>query len=166
MRLPISSIRDSSGRITHFLAVKEDITERKRAEEEIRRNATRLGSLVRILQYRSESVQEFLDFALSEAIALTESKLGYIYHYHEDRQEFVLNTWSKEVMEACRVAAPQTIYQLDKTGIWGEAVRQRRSIVLNDFPAPHPDKRGLPEGHARLNRFMTIPCLTARKSLR
>ncbi len=33
----IVPIRDSAGAITHFLAVKEDITERKRAEEELRR---------------------------------------------------------------------------------------------------------------------------------
>ena len=33
----ISGIRDEAGRLTHFLAVKEDITERKRAEEEIQR---------------------------------------------------------------------------------------------------------------------------------
>jgi PAS domain S-box-containing protein len=33
----IVPIRDSAGTITHFLAVKEDITERKRAEEELRR---------------------------------------------------------------------------------------------------------------------------------
>ena len=32
----ISPIRDSEGAITHFLAVKEDITDRKRAEEELR----------------------------------------------------------------------------------------------------------------------------------
>jgi diguanylate cyclase (GGDEF)-like protein/PAS domain S-box-containing protein len=36
----ISPLRDEHGRITHFIAVKEDITERKRAEEELRLHAT------------------------------------------------------------------------------------------------------------------------------
>jgi PAS domain S-box-containing protein len=37
----ISPIRDASGTITHFLAVKEDITERKRAEESLRESEER-----------------------------------------------------------------------------------------------------------------------------
>ena len=135
----------------------EDQTERKLAEEEIQRNESRLRRLVNVLQHPSETIQDFLDYALEQAIQLTGSKIGYIYHYHEDRKEFVLNTWSKEVMAECAVADPPTCYELDKTGIWGEAVRQRRSIILNDFQADHPLKRGYPQGHVRLSKFMTIP---------
>ncbi len=36
----ISPVRDESGKITHFIAVKEDITARKRAEDQLRMNAT------------------------------------------------------------------------------------------------------------------------------
>ncbi|NTV10551.1 MAG: EAL domain-containing protein [Zoogloea sp.] len=36
----ISPLRDDNGQITHFIAVKEDITERKRAEDEMRLHAT------------------------------------------------------------------------------------------------------------------------------
>ena len=51
----------------------------------------------------------------------------------------------------------QTVYDLDKTGIWGEAVRQGKPIILNDFQKEHALKKGYPEGHAPLNKFMTIP---------
>ena len=36
----ISPLRDEEGRITHFIAVKEDVTAQKRAEEQLRMNAT------------------------------------------------------------------------------------------------------------------------------
>ncbi len=134
-----------------------DITDRKQAEETIRMNEARLESLLKISQYRTESKQELLDFALDEAIALTESKIGYIYFYDDKKQEFKLNTWSKEVMNECTIIEPQTIYQLEKTGIWGEAVRQKKPIVVNDFPAPNPLKKGYPEGHAQLLKYLTIP---------
>ncbi len=136
-----------------------DISNRKTAEAELRRNEARLRSLVRILQYPSEHIQEFLDYALNEAIALTDSKIGYIYFYNEARGEFILNTWSRDVMKECAVAEPQTLYQLDKTGIWGEAVRQRTPILINDFQAPHPLKKGYPEGHVALYRFLTVPVI-------
>ena len=113
--------------------------------------------LLSILEYNATDRKDLLNFALDKAIELTESKIGYIYHYSEDRKEFVLNTWSKEVMNECRVNNPGTIYKLESTGIWGEVVRQRKPIILNNYQAPHPLKKGYPEGHAKLHKFMSIP---------
>ncbi len=63
----ISPIRDPEGNITHFLAVKEDITERKRAEEEIRklnadltRRALELNVMYKELEAFSYSVSHDL----------------------------------------------------------------------------------------------------------
>ncbi len=120
----------------------------------------RLESLLRISNHSAQSVSELLDFALEEAIALTGSRLGYVYFYDEDAEEFRLNSWSSAAMSVCAITEKQTVYQLAKTGIWGEAVRQRRAIVVNDFAAPNSLKRGLPEGHAPLARFLTVPVLS------
>ena len=48
-----------------------------------RGNEARLRRLVDILQHPSDTIQEFLDYALKQAIELTESRIGYIYHYNE-----------------------------------------------------------------------------------
>jgi len=136
---------------------------RERIANELQRSEARLKSLLEILQMPIESVQEFLDFALDQALRLTESKIGYIYFYSEERKEFVLNTWSKGVMDECEVVEPQTCYELEKTGIWGEAVRQRKAIVLNDFQADHPLKKGVPAGHVKLLKFMTLPIFSAER---
>ncbi len=133
------------------------ITEKEDQETVIKQNQERLEALLEISHYQAEDVQALLDFALAKVIAVTGSQFGYIYHYHEDTQEFVLNSWSKGVMPACAVADPQSLYHLEKTGIWGEAVRQRRGIMLNDFAAHNPLKKGYPEGHVHLSRFLTIP---------
>lgn len=45
----------------------------------------------------------------------------------------------------------------------GEAVRQGKPIILNDFQKEHALKKGYPEGHAPLNKFMTIPIFPAIK---
>jgi signal transduction histidine kinase len=134
-----------------------DITDSKFEREANRRTEERLRSIVSILQKKYASAKEMLDSALEEAIALTRSKIGYIYHYSEDTCEFSLNSWSKEVLPECRVAQPRLSYDLAKTGLWGEAVRQRKVIVDNDFSKDNPLHKGLPAGHVRLTKFLTVP---------
>jgi signal transduction histidine kinase len=138
-----------------------DYLRRESNANELQRSEARLRSLVEILEKPIESVQKFLDSALDQALRLTESKIGYIYFYSEERKEFVLNTWSKGVMDECEVRDPQTCSELEKTGIWGEAVRQRKAIVLNDFQVAHPLKKGVPAGHVKLLKFMTLPIFNA-----
>lgn len=134
-----------------------DITERKKAENIIMENEKRFRSLIDISQLETENIQALLDYALHEALKLTSSSLGYIYHYSEEREEFILNTWSKNVMKECTVLNPETCYELARTGIWGEAVRQRKEIMVNDFQATNPLKKGYPEGHVSLWNYLTIP---------
>jgi len=148
---------DSKKNITLIQTTIEDITEHKQAEESHQRALERLRSLASILQYPAKNSQEFLDYALDEALRLTRSKLGYIYFFDETKQEFILNTWSKGVMKECSIVNPQSIYNLEKTGVWGEAVRQRKTILVNDFHQPNPLKKGYPPGHAPLDRFLTVP---------
>jgi len=148
---------DDAGNVIGVFAAARDITERRRAEEIAKLDDARTDSILRISQYPAASLRELLDFALDEAIALSGSKFGYLYFYHEDTQDFILHSWSKDVMAECTIANPQTDYKLEKTGIWGEVVRQRKPIIVNDFAAPHPLKKGYPEGHAPLLRFFSVP---------
>ena len=134
-----------------------DITKQKKSSEKIRRDESRLRRIVDILQHHSETIQDFLDYVLEQAIQLTESKFGFIFQYHEDRQEMVLNAWSRNALPACVVLEKHTHYKLAETGIWGEAVRQRQPIIVNDFQAVNPLKKGLTEGHVQLFKFVSIP---------
>ena len=161
--ISVSYLKDDKSHAIGLMSISRDITERKKAEENIKRNESRLRKLVDILQHQTDTIQAFLDYALEQAIQLTASEIGYIYHYLEDRREFVLNTWSKNVMPECSVIDPQTCYELDKTGLWGEAVRQRRVIIDNDFKFAHPLKKGYPEGHVHLLKFMTVPIFNGEK---
>lgn len=156
-----SSIQVNGKLLIHSIV--HDVSDRKRAEQEIKQEMSRFESLYRINQFSANNIQQLLDFALEEAISLTKSKIGYIFFYNENKREFNLNTWSKEVMHQCSVMEPQTVYELDKTGIWGEAVRQRKSIMINDFEAPNCLKMGIPEGHAQLHKFLTIPVFSGEK---
>ena len=140
-----------------ILGTYQDITDRKQAEDQIRMNEKRLKSIVSITQSGMNNIHDLLDQALEVAVAVTYSRIGYIYRYNAETQEFTLNSYSKDVMKECAVAEPRTLYSLEKTGLWGEAVRQGKTILVNDFHKDHPLKRGYPEGHVPLIRFLTVP---------
>lgn len=125
--------------------------------QNIKSNDNRSKALNEVYSYVAKDEQDMLDFALQKAITLTDSEFGYIYKYSEEKEQFTLNSWSNGVMKECEVVNPQTCYELAKTGFWGEAVRQRKAIILNDFKTQNPLKKGYPEGHVPLSRFMTTP---------
>ncbi|MDD4923978.1 MAG: PAS domain S-box protein [Dehalococcoidales bacterium] len=151
------SMIDAGGKFRYFMATIKDITERKKMTEAVRLEAERLKSLAEIVQYESESIQQLLDFTLEEAIKLTKSKFGYINFYDEDKKEFTFNTWSKETMKECNIIDTPMVFHLENTGIWGEVVRQSKPIIVNDFQANNPLKKGYPVGHAEIHKYLTIP---------
>lgn len=129
------------------------------AERECASNEARLQSLIDIFQHPAKTIQELLEFSLEEAISLTDSKIGYIYHYDETKKQFILNNWSKGAMDACAITKPNTVYNLAETGLWGEVVRQAKPVVVNDFTVAHPLKKGYPEGHAELRKYLSVPII-------
>lgn len=153
----VSAIREADGELKLTIAVISDITARKQAEEQMRRNAVRLQALLDMVAYSESGTEDFLSFALDQAVKLTKSEVGYVFRYDEEKKVFHLDGWSKNVADQCRITFAQRVYELEKTGIWGEVVRQRRAIVINDFQAPHALKRGYPEGHVHVQRFLSVP---------
>ena len=81
---------------------------------------------------------------------LTKSKIGYLAFANEDETVLTMHSWSKEAMAECAVADKPIVYPVESTGLWGEAVRQRRPIVTNDYAADNAWKKGLPVGHVGL----------------
>ncbi len=81
MSISISPIRNAEGNITHFLAIQEDITERKRTEEALRRqneylaalHETTLGLISRL------DLNELLEALVSRAGQLVGAPYGFIY---------------------------------------------------------------------------------------
>lgn len=100
--------------------------------------------------------KDFLNAVIEHMIELTESKIGYLYYYDDNKKEFTLHAWSSSVMPACQVQDKKTTYSLDKTGCWGDVVRENKPIIINDY-ATYEGKRGIPTGHVQLNKFLTVP---------
>lgn len=134
-----------------------DITERKEAEEALRLDESRLEALVQLAQRQDAALSEITDFALEEGVRLTGSTVGYLAFMNEDETVLTMHSWSKTAMKECAVTDKPLVYPVETTGLWGEAVRQRKPIITNDYLAPNPLKRGIPEGHVAVSRHMNLP---------
>ncbi len=135
----------------------EFLKETQKQKSEIELQNERLESLLRISQYKPKSRQDLLDYALKEAIKLTSSSIGHIYYCNETNRQVTLNTWSKDVMKECSIVNQQKVYDLDETGCWVEAIRQRKPFIINNFQDEYPRKKGFPKGHVQISRFLSIP---------
>lgn len=135
----------------------------RQPEEAYRLNEARLEALLRLHQMTNASVQELMHFALEEATRLTESQIGYLAQVNDAQDLLTMYSWSKSAMAECAVGVKPIEYPLETTGLWGEPVRQRRSMITNDYAAPNPYKKGTPEGHIALTRHMGVPIFEGEK---
>lgn len=158
-RIPLevnARIIDYEGRKT-ILSVARDVTERKKAEAARRLNKERLEALVKLNRMAGASLKEITDFAREEAVRLTGSKLGYLAFMDAYETALVMHSWSKSAMEECAIEDKRFIYPIKTTGLWGEAIRQRKAIITNDYETPSPLKKGYPKDHVHLSRHMSVP---------
>ena len=154
-KFPVAIDRDRTG----VGAIIRDNTTEYRQQEIINRVSETNRIIAQCMTKPFANVQQQLDYALHEALSLSESQYGYIYLFDENTEEFSLNSWTDGVMPGCSIIDKQTKYHLEKTGLWGEVVRQRRPVIVNDFDAPNPLKKGYPEGHVSIHRFMSLPIM-------
>ncbi len=74
------------------------------AEKEKHLEELRLKKLMKLSQMSEASLTELTEFALEEAIKLTQSDIGYLAFLNEDETELTMHSWSKGVMEKCNIA--------------------------------------------------------------
>lgn len=103
------------------------------------------------------SLHDLLVATLDEACALTEAKTGFFHFLQDDQVTLSLQAWSSAATAHCCTATPESPqYDLDKAGGWADCIRQRRSIIYNEYAAPL-HRKGLPEGHAEMVRMLSVP---------
>jgi PAS domain S-box-containing protein len=149
--------RDTKGAITSYIAIGRDVTSQKSAEDALVLEKQRMESLLLLNQKSQMADTEIISDIVEDAIRLTGSTIGYLATMNDDESVMTMQYWSKSAHVSCSVIDKPIVYRLEKTGLWGEAVRQRKPIITNDYAAESPLKRGIPDGHVPLVRHMNIP---------
>ena len=150
-------VRDHVGGIFGAVLVFRDETAHKRNEKIVRANAERLQDTLELARMTSAPLREIASFALEKALVLTHSKIGYLAFLNDAEDELTLYVWSQSVMEECTIEEKTLIYPVAAMGLWGESIRQRKTLITNNYAAENPLKKGMPAGHVKLNRHISVP---------
>ncbi len=157
--MTITPVPDESREITRFVAVKQDITARKRMQEklewEARVNAA-VAELSRALLDR-KSIVELSRMLLDQAQELTGSRIGFVGYIDPRTGYLIASTLSGDVWEDCRVKGKRAVFK-KFTGLWGWVLENKRSLLTNS-PADDSRAMGIPSGHIMIKRFLSAPAL-------
>ena len=124
----IVPIRQPDGTITHYLDLKEDITERKCMAEELNRHRQHLEDLVTERTTRLDEANSTLAQALDQAEAATQAKATFLANMsHEIRTPLNGILGMAHVMQ--RDASPRQRDQLDKINVAGRHLL----AIINDI---------------------------------
>jgi len=138
---------------------KKSFAEKEKSLEELR-----LKKLLELSRMSDASLSELTEFALEEAVNLTESDIGYIAFLKEDETLLTLHTWSKHAGKPLDMDGENPVFRVEETGLWAEAVRKRDTVIINDYEKfKSPDKKGYPQGHDRISRVMSLPVFDGGK---
>jgi signal transduction histidine kinase/CheY-like chemotaxis protein/HPt (histidine-containing phosphotransfer) domain-containing protein len=157
----ISLIRDSRGQPIGFRGIVRDITVRKRAEEKNRRHENRLKNLLDLHRMGGGTEKEIFDFTLEASLRIVPSEFAFVGMISADEAVMIIHAWSRGAMGQCAITEKPIHFPIAEAGLWGEIVRQRRPIIVNDYNTSTEFKKGYPEGHVPIKRFLGIPIFSA-----
>jgi GAF domain-containing protein len=102
--------------------------------------------------------QKLVDVLVEEAIRVVGSQIGYFAVMNDAEDVLTMLGWSKSAMGACAMMDKPIVYPLEETGLWGDAVRERKPVITNDYASSRkPTKKGYPEGHVKVVHHMNVP---------
>ncbi len=131
--------------------IRSEVTDYKKSEKIIE-------ARLRLVEYSlNHSLDEVLQKTLDEVTEISESPIGFYHFVGDDEKTLHLQAWSTRTMkEYCNAEGKGSHYGIENAGVWGDAVRERRSVIHNDY-ASLPNRKGLPVGHAPLIRELVVP---------
>jgi hypothetical protein len=115
-------------------------------------------SLERLKIAADKPLAEYKDAITREACSLTGSTISYFATMNPTEDVLTMIGWSNSAMVNCAMIDKPIVYKLTETGLWGDAVRERKAVITNDYKnLVKPTKKGYPAGHVNVRKHMNLP---------
>ena len=134
-----------------------DITESENTERSLIEVKERLERLWNIARMAGVEIKTICDHVLCEVQHITMSRYAFCGFLDAAQSRIMLHAWSDETLEACRVADKILHFPVDDAGLWADAIKRKKIIIINDFGSKQAGNAKPPDGHVPLNRLMVVP---------
>ncbi|HBI14715.1 MAG TPA: hypothetical protein DDY20_04250 [Desulfobulbaceae bacterium] len=153
-------ILNEAGRPVYLLGISEDITERKNAEERLRRSEHN-----KKIQNRIASVfltipdEEMFGEVLAILLQALNSKFG-LFGFIETNGDLVIPSMTRGIWNECQVPGKSHVFSPGSWGAscWGRAIREKTALFSN---GPFH----IPEGHVPIGHFLAAPIVYGEETI-
>ena len=137
--------------------------ELKEANKQISKNKERLELQLKISEYQSSSLNEFLGYCLEQALILTDSRFGYIGILDELTGQYTISSWSKNGIDESLLDHVRQTINLNNEGYWSRCIKLKEIVCINDLNtiegAFAPNLNEIPE----LHRLLSVPVIDEKQ---
>ncbi len=147
--------------------ITQEVNERVRIEEDLKWElsvSSSLAEMYELLTSPSSSIEETAKMILGKGKILTNSKHGYVSSIDPLTGNSLGHTLTEMMKDQCTVTDDKRQFVFPKAedgtyhGLWGHALNTGEAFFSNS-PEEHEASAGVPEGHIRLERFLSIPVM-------
>ncbi len=161
-------LNDDEGKPVGLICFATDITERKRTESEAARSAATRDALNLILSeaLACDTEEDLGKTCLAAAEELTGSQFGFLGFLNSEGlfDTAAISNPGWDVCELAKGEVAVAVRGMPIRGIDRMTIRVGESRIVNDLTS-HPDRVGLPEGHAPVHCFLGVPLKENRKTI-
>ena len=153
VNLTVSLVRDATGEPAYFISVVEDITERRKVEQDLLHSQRELSIRNGIANvFLTISDEEMYREVLQIILDAMESKYG-VFGYIDDSGDLVVPTMTRTVWDRCQIPDKRFIFPKETWGnsTWPRAMKEKKTIHSNQPSV------GIPEGHIGICRHVSLP---------
>ncbi len=156
---------DSSGAVRAVCGISTDISDRKRNEERLAKEAgmnEAMAELSTSILSGEYSFHELSDLVLGQALKLTESTHGIVAEVCQNTGDLIGHALTGIGNMDCKIAGKEQNITLPRgtrgySALWGHALNTLESFYTNN-PIKHESYKGCsPEGHISLDRYLSAP---------
>ncbi|MBP1909590.1 PAS domain-containing protein [Methanolobus bombayensis] len=157
LKASFAPVMDDDGSLLGGIGILEDMATNKEAKELLALNEMRLEALLKLYQMQDYPMNEIAEYAIQKAAELTNSTTGYLEFLNEDENVLETYHWPSYIETGLSGNEEPFVHPVKSTGFWGEAIRERRPVIVNtQYNSDNVDEI-YPGRKERMVRHITVP---------